>query len=75
MIILSKPVRIFDSRDRANKSKVNGEEEIELDEIDDGLVAISLTVTATQPDGSGYVTVWDHGRRPEADRATDRSCR
>ena len=66
MIILPKPVRMFDSRDSGRK--VVGELQIEIEDvgIPDGIVAVSVTVTATQPDGSGYVTVWSEGSRPNA---------
>jgi hypothetical protein len=73
------PSRVFDTRPRAagvrtvSNTKVGGGYQLAVKVTDlpgvvpaSGVVAVSMNVTVTEPDGAGYVTVYPCGTRPLA---------
>lgn len=64
------PERVFDTRKDGDRMKLNAGEEIAVQFGDRGdqLDAVVLNVTVTQPERSGYVSVYpcNHGERPRS---------
>lgn len=66
MIVLERPIRLFDSRDWGPNPVPAGEHEFEVPAVVPVAKSVLITVTATQAHRTGYMTVWADGPRPEA---------